>query len=389
MSKKNATIIGFITVMSYVANYFLRNMLSVLTPSILKTTAYTKEYIAFLSSMYMFAYAAGQLLNGVLGDIFKPRSMVLTGLVAAAFSMILFPITSYRLAQIMCFTVLGYGLSMLRGPLMKIISENTKPAHARIICVFFSFSSFAGPLVAGLFAMIFKWKAAFAASGIATLAVAVTAYTALTILENKGMISFKQIKNVSLKEMLDVFKTDGFMFYIIIACLVEIAATSISFWIPTLLNEYVKFDEMKSNMVFSFISFARALIPFVALAVFKLFNENDALIIKIAYILSLISFLLMAIIPPCTLSVIFLLSALIMSSLVSALLWSIYIPGLGTTGRVSSINGILDCSGYIAASASTTVFAHVVSAFGWKGLIIAWMIIPMVGLVTVIKRSHR
>lgn len=387
MNKQNAKIIGFITVMSYVANYFLRNMLGVLTPAILKATSYTKEYIAFLSSMYMIAYAAGQLLNGVLGDIFKPRSMVLVGLSAAAFSMILFPFSRYRLTQIVCFTVLGYGLSMLRGPLMKIISENTKPAHARVICVFFSFSSFAGPLIAGLFAMIFKWKAAFAASGIATLAVAAIAYIALTILENKGMVTFKQIKNVSLKEMLDVFKIDGFVFYIIIACLVEIAGISISFWIPTLLNEYVEFDETKSNMVFSFISFARALIPFAALAIFKLFNENDTLIIKISYAISLVSFLLMAIIPPCVFSIIFLLLALVMSSLVSALLWSIYIPGLGKTGRVSSINGILDCGGYIAASISTTIFAHVVSTFGWKGLIIAWMMIPTVGLVTVIKRT--
>ena len=37
MNDKNARIIGFITVLSYVANYFLRNMLSVLTPSIFIT----------------------------------------------------------------------------------------------------------------------------------------------------------------------------------------------------------------------------------------------------------------------------------------------------------------------------------------------------------------
>ena len=173
MNKKNAAVIGIITVMSYVANYFLRNMLGVLTPSILKATSYTKEYLALLSSTYMIAYAAGQLLNGVLGDVFKPKMMVLIGLSAAG-----------------------------------------------------------------------------------------------------------------------------------------------------------------------------------------------------------------------AVSVAFLLLALVMNSLVSALLWSIYIPGLGKTGRVSSINGILDCTGYVAASAATTVFAYVVSAFGWTGLIISWSIIPITGIIASLGKGQ-
>ena len=57
----------------------------------------------------------------------------------------------------------------------------------------------------------------------------------------------------------------------------------------------------------------------------------------------------MLFVPKGILTVAFLLLALIMNSFVSAMLWSIYIPALGETGRVSSINGILDCMGYIAA----------------------------------------
>ena len=147
-----------------------------LTPSILNSTSYTKEYLAFLSSAYMIAYAAGQFLNGVLGEIFKPKSMVLTGLLASGAATVLFPFVKLSALQVGCFFVLGYSLSMLRGPLMKIISENTKPNHARVICVFFSFSSFAGPLIASLIAMLFNWRGAFVAAGLCTVAVGVGAY---------------------------------------------------------------------------------------------------------------------------------------------------------------------------------------------------------------------
>lgn len=389
MNGKNARIIGFITVLSYVANYFLRNMLSVLTPSILNSTSYTKEYLALLSSVYMIAYAAGQLLNGVLGDMFKPKSMVLTGLLASGAATILFPFVKLSALQVGCFLVLGYSLSMLRGPLMKIISENTKPNHARVICVFFSFSGFAGPLIASLIAMLFNWRGAFVAAGLCTVAVGAGAYLSLSVLENRGIISFNRLKRVTPGALLGVFKIENIAFYLIIACLVEIAASSISFWIPIFLNEYIRLDEDRSNLVFSFISLVRAVIPFVALALFKLMGERDVLIIRLAHGISFVAFVCMLAVPKGFSTVVMLLLALVMNSIVSALLWSIYIPGLGKTGRVSSINGILDCTGYIAASAATTAFAHVVTSFGWSGLIVSWSVIPVIGIVSSLGRGKQ
>lgn len=380
----NAGIIGGIAVLSYIANYFLRNMLGVLTPYIVKATTYTTDYLALLSSFYMISYAAGQLFNGFLGDCVKPKNMVLIGLVSAGVASVAFPVTNYAALQILCFIIIGYGLSMVRGPLMKIISENMKAAYARVACVFFSFSSFAGPLIAGLIAMLFKWEAAFAAAGILTVLIAVFAYISLTVLEKKKIISFNKSVKISIKEMLGVFRIDGFAFYLIIACLVEIAATSISFWIPTFLNEYAMFDANEANMVFSFISLARAIIPFIALGVYKFFGERDTLIMKCSYIIAIIAFALSAFVPAGMATVVFLLLALMMNSLVSALLWSIYIPSLGKTGRVSSANGVLDCTGYIAASMATTIFAKTVGLFGWKGLIFAWGAIPIIGLVAII-----
>ena len=380
MNKKKALIIGLITVTAYIANYFLRNMLGVLTPYIIKSTSCTKEYLAMLSSVYMIAYAAGQLLNGVLGDIFKPKAMVLAGLLAAGASSALFPFAPHGLMQIICFLILGYALSMMRGPLMKIISENTKPDYARVICVFFSFAGFAGPLIASLIAMIFNWNAAFLFAGTVSAAIGICAYAAISVLEKKGMITFKKMKEITFSEMLAVFKINRFPFFLTIACLVEIAGMSISFWIPTFLNEYINLPASESNLVFSFISLVRALIPFAALALFKLFGGRDTLIMKYAYGISFAAFLCMLFVPKGILTVAFLLLALIMNSFVSAMLWSIYIPALGETGRVSSINGILDCMGYIAASISTSLFAWVVSSFSWSGLIVSWSIIPVIGI---------
>ena len=120
-----------------------------------------------------------------MGDKLKPKTMIVSGLVFSGLSAILFPYCSLKSAKIICFGVLGYSLSMLRDPMMKVISENTKSNHARVICAFFVSSSFIGSFVAGLFAMINNYHYAFVAAGIGILLIAVMAYTVITYLEKK------------------------------------------------------------------------------------------------------------------------------------------------------------------------------------------------------------
>ena len=388
MNRKNAKIIGIITVTSYVANYFLRNMLGVLTPAMLKTTSYTKEYIALLSSSYMITYAAGQLLNGILGDILKPGKMVLTGLLAAGTVMIAFPFIGKGVLQVTCFFILGYSLSMLRGPLMKVITENTVPDHARIICVFFSFSSFAGPLIASILAMIFHWRTAFVSAGIITILVGTGAYSALSYLENKEIVSCRRLSHVTFSSLLEVFKIEGIWFYLIIVSLAEVFGTTLEFWMPTMLNEYILLDESTSNFIFSVIAFITAIVPFAALAIYKLFHEKDVQLIRVAFLVVTVSFAGMMVIPVGIVKVVLLLTIRVMNGFISALLWSIYIPGLGKTGRVSSINGIMDCTGYLAASVATTVFAYAVTNLGWNGSIMVWVLISAMGIVATFMKKE-
>ena len=76
-----------------------------------------------------------------------------------------------------------------------------------------------------------------------------------------------------------------------------------------------------------------------------------------------------------------LLFALMATCCASGVMWSIYIPSLGKSGKVSSANGILDCSGYAAAAAATTGFAYVMQMSGWTGTILLWGGISFVGAV--------
>lgn len=379
---RRAVGIGVLCITTYLANYFLRNLLSVLTPQLLETDGFTVEHIGLLSSAYMILYAAGQLVNGFLGDFISPKKMVFIGVSAAGAVCILFPFLHSNLLRVAIFALFGFALSMVRGPLMKIISENTKPNHARTICVFFSFASFAGPLVASLFAMINNWMWTFILAGAVAIVTATAAFAVFTVMEKRGNLSYKISKGEGFSAILSVFKIEKFVFYMVIACLVEIGATSISFWIPTYLTESLGFDKNTANIIFSGIGVVRSFMPFAALAIFRAVKERDIAMMRVSFLISAAMFIFMLFTENRWLTLVLLMLALMAMSCSSALLWSIYIPGLGKTGKVSSVNGVLDCTGYIAAALANMLFANVMKNADWNIVIVLWSAIGIIGVIS-------
>ena len=378
---KKATLVGTTCIAAYVVNYYLRHILSVLTPTLLATGKFSLEHIAALSSTYMLLYAAGQLVNGFLGDIFSPKKMVSVGLFVSGGSMILFPFIPTEFLQILCFAMFGFGLSMMRGPLMKIISENTNPNHARLICVFFSFASFAGPLIASLFAMINGWNFVFVAAGAIAVLLGFVAYIIVSAMEQKGLINYIKTEVKGISSILAVFKIEKIVFYIVVACLVEIGAASISQWITTFLTGALGFEKETANFLYTGISTMRSFMPFVALAIFRATKEKDVPMMRVTFSVAAVMFALLIISPDKWASLVILALALMSMSCTSALLWSIYIPSLGKTGKVSSVNGVIDCIGYIAAAGANLLFANVMANVGWDTVYVLWSSIGIIGLV--------
>ena len=121
--------------------------------------------------------------------------------------------------------------------------------------------------------------------------------------------------------------------------------------------------------------------PIVALAIFRATKEQDIPMMRVSFALSATLFLCMLISPNRYVSILFLLLALMSMSCSSALLWSIYIPSLGKTGKVSSVNGILDCTGYIAAALANKLFANVMVNVGWETVYILWASLGVIGII--------
>ena len=382
MEKKvqSAWRIGSLCIATYLASYDTRNILSVSTPEMIKEAFFTKEYTGLLSSVCFIFYAVGQLINGFIGDMVHPKYMIIMGLGVSSISTFAIPLFDNRIIHFAAFALIGFGLSMLRGPLMKVISENTAATHARMICTLFSMAGFAGPLIASLLSIFFEWRAVFTVTGIISVFITVASVTVISLLEKRGEIKFtpKKEKGV-LNSILSVFKLEDFFFYMFISAIGEIAGSSITFWIPTYTTEHLGFSGDAASTIYSVVSLTTLFTPFITLVIYEKLIRNGVKLALVMYVLSAVFFIAVRFTAAPLVNVIMLIIAKMAAAAASSIVWSAYIPGLARSGKVSSANGVIDAAGYAMASLANVIFSGSVSRLGWGGIVNMWYIIMLIG----------
>lgn len=376
-SSKKALKISSVCVISYFFSYVLRNVLSVATPEMIKEDFFTKEYIGLLSSTYFVLYAVGQLVNGFIGDRVRPKYMMLIGLEVSSCSLCLVPVLQNRAFRFICFAVMGFGLSMVRGPLTKLIAENTDSHYAQIVCTLLSSVSYFSPLVASLLAMFLPWRAVFFAAGGLTAAVSAAAVLYIHLLEKRGAVIFVSVAQKGLAGFLGVFKLNNFFIYLFISAMGEIVGTSINFWIPTYLSEHLALSENLAYSVYSAIAISGLFAPFITLVIYRKFIKNGVKLGGIMYLISTICFALLLVFKNPFVNAALLLLAKMAAGCAVGAVWSVYIPGLAKSGLVSSANGVIDSAGYAAAALANVVFSVFMQRVGWGGLIVMWSAIML------------
>lgn len=109
---------------TYASFYFLRVNMSVAIPGILHEFGISKTVMGSVLSGLFFAYAAGQFINGQLGDRFNAKKVITIGLLGSAVMNVLFGFTSNFLAgMILIWALNGFFQSMGWAPTVRIVAN--------------------------------------------------------------------------------------------------------------------------------------------------------------------------------------------------------------------------------------------------------------------------
>ena len=379
---KRAVMIGSVCSCAYLAVYIARNILGAVTPQLIEKNILTTEIIGSLSSVYFICYALGQLINGRIGDKIKTKYMVSLGLLMAGISTVLFSLIYKSTAALfIVYGFTGYFLSMIYGPMTKLVSENTEPLYATRCSLGYTFASFFGSPVAGFFATLFAWNTSFKVSGAVLGIMALISFSLFSFYEKRGIIEYNKFKPKKEKGgSISVLFKRGIVKFAFISIITGVVRTSVVFWLPTYISQRLGFSAENAALMYTIATLAISATPFIAIFIYERLNMHMNLTILLSFSASSVFFLMVYIMTDPLPNVIFLVLSIMASNCAASMLWSRYCPSLYDTGMVSTATGFLDFVSYMAAAISSTVFANAVSSIGWSNLILIWMALMLIGV---------
>lgn len=381
----NAFYLGVLCSVAYLAVYFARNILSVVTPQMLEGGAYAEEYIGSLSSLFFGFYAVGQLINGLVGDKIKAKYMISLGLLLAGVSNALFLAIADNGSFVasLAYGMTGFFLSMIYAPMTKVVAENTEPIYATRCSMGYTFASFFGSPVAGLVAAAVVWQGVFLTGSVILVAMALSVFAFFSVFERRGIVKYGQYKPSKQKGqgMGVLFGRYHIVKFTLISMITGVIRTTVVFWMPTYLSDYLEFSSDHSALIFTAATFVISLTTFIVIFIYERLGHNMDLTILIMFIFSSVSFALLYFVKLPILNILLLVLAIMSSNGAATMLWSRYCPSLRDTGMVSSVTGFLDFVSYMSASLSSSLFANAVTGIGWSNLILVWFGLVLCGVI--------
>ena len=382
---KHAILIGTLCSVSYFAIYNARNILSAVTPQ-MTAQGYGEAYIGAVSSLYFIFYAVGQLINGAIGDHIKAKWMIAIGLLGAGVSNLVFSqVAANQTAAMAAYAMTGLFLSMIYGPMTKVVSENTKPIHATRCSLGYTCASFLGSPSAGLLASLLAWQSVFAVSSGLLVTMAILSFAFFSLFERRGIVRYGQYRpekkgiggvKVLLKNQIVKFS--------FVALITGIVRTSVVFWMPQYFKDYLGYSETDAALIFTATTFVITFTTFIAIFVYERLGYNMDRTMLLMFSLSLVFFVLLFAVKHPIVNIGLFVLAVMASNAAATMLYSRYCPSLRDTGMVSSATGFLDFLSYMSAAGANLVFPLLKESLGWQNLILVWIAIIACGVITVL-----
>ena len=381
-SVKNAIYLGSLCSVAYFAVYIARNILSAVTPQMV-ADGFTEDYVGGVSALYLLFYAFGQLINGAIGDKIKAKYMLTMGLFFAGVTNLLLPVIIEKPnAAMIVYGLTGFFLSMIYGPMTKVVSENTEPIYTTRCSLGYTFSSLLGSPAAGLLAVFLTWQSVFFVSTGVLVAMAACVFTFFSVFERKGIVKYGQYKpkEKGAGNIKVLFKRQIVKFSLI-SILTGVVRTSVVFWLPTYIAQYLEFSSTEAASIFTGATLAISMTSFIAIFLYEKLGHDMDKTILIVFCSSVVFFTLTYFVKLPVLNIIFIVLAIMSSNAAATMLWSRYCPSLRDTGLVSSATGFLDFFSYSAAALANITFADAIHTIGWGNLILVWTGLVALGVV--------
>ncbi len=374
--------------LAYAGAYLCRTNLSIVIPDFIQDLNWDKSSIGFMGSLFFWTYAFGQLINGYIGDRVDFKIFVFISLFFSSLINLILGFIINKFIFTLLWGINGYLLSMLWGPIIRILGlwfpreRHTKISVGISTSMFMGYILYWGPL--GRFIKATNWKLAFFIPGILVL---LFSLYWLRFLPNKKAKVEKEITGSFKPSIRDILKSG--IILVSIACLFQgVIKESIGLWTPTIIKDVFRED----------ISIFTLLIPILTvlglfLAVWLNYKNRhrDESSIAILYTLNLIICIILTVFLDLdiflTVVLLGISSALIYGA--NALLLANIPLRFTRYNSASTVAGFLDFSSYIGSASASIITGIVSTRFSWRIIMLLWGLLSLGGILSIYLSQRR
>ncbi len=381
--KKQVYAIICLFMFTYMVSYITRINYGAIILEMVYATGQTKSALSMALTGSFITYGAGQIISGVLGDKFRPKMLVLCGLILSVSMNIVIPFCPTPVYMLVVWCINGFAQAFMWPPIVRLMTVLFNEDDFRKASVFVSWGSSFGTiavyLVSPLIITYLSWKAVFwFSAGCGVLMAVLWSVFCRDVQPESKKTEAQTVENVKPAKLF----TPVFIISMVAIVLQGSLRDGVTTWMPTYISETYNLGSNISILtgvvlpVFSILTFQAASLLYKkliknimscaclffgvgAVAALFLYFFTDASVIA--------SVVLSATLTGCMHGVNFLLICLL--------------PGFYKGRKVSTVSGILNSCTYVGSAVSTYGIALLSEHSGWKFTLLIWFVIALAGAV--------
>lgn len=391
--KRRGLVMGCCWLM-YTIVYLLRNNLSVALPYIEAHLNISYASLGLLSSVFLWVYGLGQLVNGYIGDRISAKYFMLLGFGMASLMNALFAVTHNYWMMVLCWAANGWFQSMLWGPIIKTVANWYEPGKSGRAMIAISTSTAVGGLfsmgLSGLLASDTGWRNIFLVPALIGGAYMVLH---LLVFQDRPAHAMGRIAAPSDRPavpMAAILRRRDVQ-WVTVACFCQgIVRDGISLWAALFFMEAYGLDVKRAVLFALAIPVANFL---SVIGIGRLYRKFPLRLTRLAALTFLVGALTTGALslwwgmgaPVATV-----LLALASGTMCAAnsLLLGVYPLSFAAEERVSSVTGLLDFSAYMAAGCTAVLSGFLLDQMGWQGVIALWLGVALAGSAALIASEQ-
>ena len=382
-------LLEFLCPLIYFGSYVTRKNYSIVIAAIIATEGIGDADAALAETLALISYGVGQVVSGILGDRFKPKTLITCGLTATTIINALMAIVPDPFVRAVLWCVNGFAQSLLWPPLVRIMAATMNEETYSKVCVNTNVAGISGMVFVYLTASLlwipyFSWKYVFVFSALLCGVIDVfwcilarkTPQPAPTI----GRRKTKQAENPFNKKKLFA---SGILLIAVAIVMQGALRDGVSTWVPKFMMETFGSDSDSAILKSVLLPIAGVVFLKIAEFVQKKFFSDEIVAATVIFSFGLLFSAVLFFTYNKNEYLSLLLAGLITGCMhgVNLFLVCVVPAKFEKYGIVSTVSGIINSLTYVGSALATQGFALTKEYAGWTATIGSWLLIAGIGIL--------